>query len=169
VRFVDDDQIPLDRLDLGCPAAGKVHRADHDTVLHERAGVAVAGDLAAGLGVEDDGRQMEFVLKLQGPLLADGGRGDDQNPPSAFGPVLADGQSRLDGLAQTDLIGQENAFGDRRAHGEQSGFDLVRVQVYTGIEERLGQSFHPFAALTTQLVGKEPGMVWSRHPASLPM
>ena len=59
--------------------------------------------------------------------------------PLAFGPFLRDDQARLDGLAQTDLICQHRPLRQWRMKGEQSGFDLVRIQIDLGVNQRAGQ------------------------------
>lgn len=50
---------------------------------------------------------------------------------------MGNDQPRLDSLAQPDLIGQQGALGQRVLTGEQRGVDLMRVQIDTGIEQRL--------------------------------
>jgi hypothetical protein len=48
-------------------------------------------------------------------------------------------ESRLDGLAQADLVGEDRSSGQRVLEGEESGVDLMRVQVDSCLDQRAGQ------------------------------
>ena len=99
------------------------------------------------------------------PLLAQIGRADHQQAAALFRPVLADYERGLDGLAQTDFVGQQHTFLKRVAQCEQCRLDLVRVQVDTGIEQRLGKAVDPIGAMAPrEFVGVVLGVVGGDQP-----
>ena len=65
VGLVDHDQIPADGADLASMPAGKVDRRDGSRMGVEGVRAAPTFDLAVGLGVEHEDRQIELLLKLQ--------------------------------------------------------------------------------------------------------
>lgn len=73
--------------------------------------------------------------QLRAPLLLQGAGYDDEETSTALRPVLTEHETCLDRLAETNLIGQEDALTDGRAQGEQRRFDLVGVEIHTGVEE----------------------------------
>ena len=103
-------------------------RADDDSVLLERGAVAIPLKIAAGMGVKNNGGQVEFFLKLQGPLFPQRGRGDDEQLAATFRPRLAEDETGFDGFAKADFIGEQDAFGERRPQREHGGLDLVGIE-----------------------------------------
>ena len=84
---------------------------EHGLLVQRRAPAPLR--LAVGLGVEHPRGQVELLLQLQRPLLADGCRADHQQPALALRPELAEHDARLDRLPETDLVGQDHALGER--------------------------------------------------------
>lgn len=119
-------------------------------------------------GVQHHGGQVEFVLQLQRPLLAQRSGADDQQLPLALGPVLAEHDARLDGFAQTHLVGQQHALAQRRAQRKHRSLDLVGVQVHAGVKKRLAQTLEPAACvLQGQVVRDVFGLVGGEvHPSA---
>ena len=137
--------------------------------VRKRVWVAVGLGLPVGAGVEDDVGEVELLFKLQAPLLAEAGGADDEQPPFAFGPILAQHQPGLDGLAEPDLIGQQHALRQRIAKGEGGGVDLVRVQVHAGVEQRHRQTIPATRPmLPGELVSEVSGVVRGGHIAFIP-
>ena len=98
--------------------------------------------LAVGRGVQDGRGQVEFLLQLKAPLLADGSGADDEQAAAALGPELAEDQAGFDGLAQADFVGQQDALAEGGFQGEQGGVNLVRVQVNGRVEQRGGEAIN---------------------------
>jgi hypothetical protein len=118
VGLVDDDEIPGDAGDLGGPCGGEMVRADDDPPLGlERVGPALAAETVVKGGLEDEGGEGELVLEFLLPLLAEGGREDQQDAAAALGPTLRDDDGGLDGFAEPDLVGEDDALreGERKA------------------------------------------------------
>ncbi len=94
------------------------------------------------------------------PLLAQVGRGDDQNSALALSPFLRDQQTGFDGLSETDFIGQDGAFGQRIAGREQRRVDLMWVQIDLRIQQRTGHAIHRIGCgAAGQLVSKVSELV----------
>ena len=108
----------------------------------KRIGGTVLDGLPVGLGFKQASGDTEFVRQFLMPLLAQVGRGNDQNAAFALGPFLRDQQARLDGFAEADFVGKNGALGQRVARSEQRGIDLVRVQVDLSIQQRTGHAVH---------------------------
>jgi hypothetical protein len=53
---------------------------------------------------------------------------------------LAKDEASFDGLAEPDFIGKEDPIGEGSTKSEESGFNLMGVQVHTGIEQRPGET-----------------------------
>ena len=79
--------------------------------------------------VENHGFQVELVLELQLPLLAEGrGERDQHFFRSGFQHVAQD-ESCLDCLSESDLIGKHHAACLHRVDGGAERVDLVRVRI----------------------------------------
>jgi hypothetical protein len=115
VRFVDDYQVPRHGLNvLGFAGRELVGADEHGSAIAcevERICRTILDGLPVGLGFKEAGRDTELVCQFLMPLLAQIGRGDDQNAALALGPLLGDQQACLDGFAETDLIGEDGALG----------------------------------------------------------
>ncbi len=87
VRFVDDDQVPVDRTDSRTASPSELVGTDHSrSIVLER--VRRAGLLPSGPGarVENDRRDEELLAKLLRPLLPQRRGDDDENPARPFRP-----------------------------------------------------------------------------------
>ena len=137
VRFIHHHQVPADALQVVGPGFGeRVGADDRPRVVLERLRIARLARGVVTARFQDQTLQVELVLQLLVPLLAQVGRNDDEDAPLALGPVLGDDQARFDGLPQTHFVGQDDAPRQRIAAGEQGRFHLVRVEVDGGIEQR---------------------------------
>lgn len=58
----------------------------------------------------------------------------DQDAPFALGPALRNDKAGLDGLARPHLVCQDHTPGKRALKSEESGLDLVRIEVDLGID-----------------------------------
>ena len=58
-----------------------------------------------------------------------------------------------------NLVGQDDALRQGRLQGEQRCFDLMRVQVYGGVEQRHGQAVHAARGPTRQVVSEILGVM----------
>ena len=88
---------------------------------------------------EDDGGQAEFVLQFLVPLFAQVGGDDDEDFVPPLRPALRDDQPGFDGFAEADFVGKDDAAREGIAAGEKRGIDLVRVEVYLGIDQGRGE------------------------------
>jgi hypothetical protein len=86
--FINNHKIPSDLFKLFRTAGGKMHGANNDLLAPERVQNAKFLLVVIRFCIQHDGWQIEFFRELQRPLLAERGRADDQNVPSAFCPVL---------------------------------------------------------------------------------
>lgn len=88
VSFVDDGEVPLGVADVRRFGFGELVGADDDFVSVK--GVEVAGfdGCVETLGLQDDGREEEFLQQFTGPLLPEVGRSNDQEAAFMLGPVL---------------------------------------------------------------------------------
>ena len=153
VGLVHDDEIPGEGLDFRRHPRGVVVGANDDLRLLEGRGVAGFLEIPVGMGVEDDGGQVELFVEFERPLLPKRSRGDDKQAASAFRPRLAEDEARLDGLAETDLIREQDSLRERRAQGEKRGFNLVGIEGDGGVEERPAQAIHAVPADPAEFVG----------------
>jgi hypothetical protein len=144
--FVDDHQVPRHGLHvLGFACRELIGADEYGGAVAcevERVCRTVLDGLAVGPGFKQAGGDTELVCQFLMPLLAQVGRGDDQNAALALGPFLRDQQACFDGFAETDFVGKDGAPGQRVARREQRGVDLVRVQVDLSIQQRTGHAVH---------------------------
>lgn len=159
MRFVENDQVPRDFLDVVGLGLGELVGADdraggeHERVpLRLLAAVSFLQRVVA-LGFEDQPLQTELVLQFLMPLLAQVGGDDDENPAPPFGPALRNDQARLDGLAEAHLVGKDDAARKWVAAGEEGSIDLMRVEIDLGIDQRRGQRLHGVAC---RAAGEQP-------------
>ena len=159
--FVDDDEVPWRRSDIGRLAARKLIGADDDGVLHlERLKIPLFDCLVVGLRFQYPARQEELFGQFLMPLLAQIGRHDDENTPLPLRPSLRKDKTRLDGLAQANLVGQQRALRKRRVESEQRRVHLVRIQIHLRAGNRAGELLHAVRrAALGQLVGEVLGVV----------
>ena len=122
---------------------------------------------AVSLRVEDARRQVELLLQLHRPLLAQRCRANHQQPALALRPELAEHDARFDRLAEADLVGQDHALGERRLEREERGFDLVRVEIDRRVEQRHRQSIHAARGPARQVVGEVLRVMWSQIHSAL--
>lgn len=108
----------------------------------KRAEIALLDLLVVGLGFQNTARQKELLGQLLVPLLAQIGGNYCKDTPSAFRPSLRNHQAGLNRFTQPDFVSQDCPLRERRPEGKQSGFYLVRVQVYLGIHESAGELLH---------------------------
>ena len=110
MRFVEDDQVPVDALDIVSLGLRELVGTDDRTGgEQERVPLLLFADRVVAFGFEDQPLQAELVLQLLMPLLAQVRRNDDEHLPPPFGPALGKDQAGLDGLAQTNLVGEDHA------------------------------------------------------------
>ncbi len=88
VRLVNDDEVPLDLLDVSVLAPGEMIRTDDDVTLIERIEVSFPYLLIETLRFQDKGREKELVGQLLVPLLSQTGGHDDEKLSLSFGPFL---------------------------------------------------------------------------------
>ena len=160
VRFVQHRQIPVDALDVVRFAFRKLVGADDDVFLVEGVGLAFAQGVVV-FAFEDDGAQAEFVLQFLVPLFTQVGGGDDEYFAPPLRAALCDDQPGFDGFAEADFIGKDDAAREGIAAGEKRGIDLVRVEVYLGIDQGRGEGFDAVAGgAPGQLPGKVLALLW---------
>ena len=112
MRFIDNRKIKASALDLNLLAGSEIVGHDDDLLLCK--GVqASALVVVVVAGVNDFVVDAEFFCKFESPLLADGGRADNDNLSLSNCPILAKHQAGLDGLAEANLICENHAFGKR--------------------------------------------------------
>lgn len=110
MRFVEDDQVPVDALDIVSLGLRELVGTDDRTGgEQERVPLLLLADRVVAFGFEDQPLQAELVLQLLMPLLAQVRRNDDEHLPPPFRPALGDDQAGFDGLAQTNLVGEDHA------------------------------------------------------------
>ena len=160
VRFVQYRQIPVDAPDVVRLAFGERVGADDGIFLLEGVGLVFAQDVVV-FAFEDDAAEAEFVLQFLVPLFAQVGGGDDEDFVPPLCPTLRDDQPRFDGFAEADFVGKDDAARERVAAGEQCGIDLVRVEVYLGIDQCRGEGFDAVAGgAAGQLPGEVLALLW---------
>lgn len=146
MRFIKDDQVPLNLFDVFGLGLGELVGADYRARGHqERVLPLLLADGVVTLGFEDQPLQAELVLQFLMPLLAQVGRDDDENPAPSLRPALRDHQARLDGLAEADFVGKDDAPRKWVAAGEEGGIDLMRVEIDLRIDQRRCQRLHGVA------------------------
>jgi len=155
VRFVKYDEIPGDTLDVGRFGFGELVGTDDERFLDEGVGLVFAQGVVV-FAFEDDAVQAEFVLQFLVPLFAQVGGDDDEDFVPPLCPALRDNQPRFDGFAEADFVGEDDAARERVTAGEECGIDLVRVEVYLGINQGRGEGFDAIAGGAT---GELPGEV----------
>ena len=110
MRFVEDDQVPVDALDIVSLGLRELVGTDDRTGgEQERVSLLLFADRVVAFGFEDQPLQAELVLQLLMPLLAQVRRNDDEDLPPPLGPALGKDQAGFDGLAQTNLVGEDHA------------------------------------------------------------
>ena len=77
--------------------------------------MALLDGRVVGLRFEDSAGEEELLGQFLMPLLAQVGRGDDQDAPLALRPFLREHKTGLDRLAETDLVRKQSPFRQRRA------------------------------------------------------
>ncbi|MNH02536.1 hypothetical protein D3C79_617790 [compost metagenome] len=108
MRFIQHHQIPGNGLDVLRLGFGELIRAEHWAVgEHKRVSDALLAKRVVALGFQNQTLQIELVLQLLVPLLAQVGRSDDQDAPTTLGPALRDDQPSLDRLTQAHLVSQD--------------------------------------------------------------
>ena len=155
VRFVQHRQIPVDAPDVVRLAFRKLIGADDEVFLVEGVGLVFVQGVVV-FAFEDDAVQAEFVLQFLVPLFAQVGGDDDEDFVPPLCPALRDNQPRFDGFAEADFVGEDDAARERVTAGEECGIDLVRVEVYLGINKGRGEGFDAIAGGAT---GELPGEV----------
>ena len=99
VGFVHYHQVPGHAAQIVGLGLGKLIRADeHAAGLFKRLFVASFDNLFVAFGLQDQRLQAEFVLQFLMPMLAQIGRGNDEDVPFALGPALGDDQTGFDGF-----------------------------------------------------------------------
>ena len=100
MRFVEDDQVPVDALDIVSLGLRELVGTDDRTGgEQERVPLLLFADRVVAFGFEDQPLQAELVLQLLVPLLAQVRWNDDEHLPPPFRPALGDDQAGFDGLA----------------------------------------------------------------------
>lgn len=124
-------------------------------VWTSEAGIDLSGrtDILADLGTSGK----------EGEIADLGGKSWSQNQaprqaPLPLCPSLREDQARLDGLAQADLIRQQRPLRQGRIKGKQGSFDLMRIEVYLGIDQCPGEPLRavggaPFGQLVSEVFG----------------
>ena len=75
--------------------------------------------------------------------------------------MLQDDQPGFDGFAEADFVGKDDAAREGIAAGEKRGINLVRVEVYLGINQGRGEGFDAVAGSAPgQLPGKVLALLW---------
>jgi hypothetical protein len=148
VRLVHDHQLrrPQQELVLVPLVLDKVNANDlHGVVLVHRAARRQAPfQLRHGARPHHDGFQVEFLLKLLLPLVAQVWRAQDREPPDLPSlPQLPGDGGSLDGLSHAHVVRDEQP--DRvQAEGEHEGHRLVRSGTHgDATEGREGRSVLP--------------------------
>src|SRR5690606_14002004 len=111
VSLVDDNEVPLDRPQLLTYQAREVKREDENGARVQRV-ASLTARFSVGLRVYDHSRKVELLLHLERPLLANGRRAYDEQPPAALRPVLAEHDAGFDRLSEAHFVGQNDALGE---------------------------------------------------------
>src|SRR4051794_29280224 len=103
------------------------------------------------------------------PLLPQIGRRDYQYAPLLFCPLLRQHQARFDRFSKSNLVSQKRPFRKWRMESKERGFDLMRVEVDLGINQRARQLLDTIGRTPfCKLVGKKSCVVrCQRHAAAL--
>ena len=84
----------------------------------------------------------------------------DENATPALRPFLGQHESRFNGLSQTNLIRKQRALRQRGLECEESGIDLVGIQIDLCIRERRRELLDAIGrAAARELVGEVLGVV----------
>lgn len=152
VRFVKYDKFPGDAFDIGRFGFGELVGTDDGALLVKRvfAGFAQGGVVFL---FEDDAIQAKFFLYFLMPLFTQVGGGDDEDFAPPLRAALCDDQPGFDGFAEADFIGKDDAAREGIAAGEMRGINLVRVEVYLGIDQGRGEGFDAMLSLAARRVG----------------
>lgn len=108
----------------------------------ERVRRALLDGLAVGLGLKKAGGNAEFVCQFLMPLLAQVGRGDDENPTLALCPALGDQQPGFNRFAQADFISKDGTLGQWIAGREQRRVYLVRIEINLSVQQCACHAIH---------------------------
>jgi len=136
VRFIDHNHVPWDLCDSSRLGGGEVVRADDGLILLIERVTAILLQPSDNLSVQNLGGDEELLAQLLLPLLAEHGGHDNENAPAAFSPLLRKHDTCFDRLAQSDFVGQDRTVGERRTQSEESGVDLMGIQVNPRIGNR---------------------------------
>ena len=111
VRFVDDDEIPVNPGDVGSLRPGELVGAKDDAAVRlERPELPLPDCVVVGLGFEDTARKKELLLQFLIPLLPKVRWRDDENAPLPLRPFLGENEPSLNGLSKSDFIRKERAL-----------------------------------------------------------
>ena len=137
MRLVDDHEVPAHLRQLLVVLSGKRIGANDDgRLLVKRIALALCFQPAIGLGVEHEGREEEFVGQFLAPLLAQAGRGDNEELAAALRPLLREQYPRFDGFSQPYFIGQNRPLRQGRFERKKRRLHLMRIQVHLRILQR---------------------------------
>ena len=169
VGFIDDDEIPRRDHELVGMARGKLERADNDSLLLERALLALFDHFVVVARFENECRQKEFFFDLLRPLLTKVSRTNNQDEAFAFRPFLGKDEARFDGFSKTDFIGENGALGQRRLERKERGLNLVRVEIDLRVEQCSRQFFGVGNRMApAEFMGEEFCVVVSYHSLAPP-
>src|SRR5690606_30088392 len=100
MRFVENDQVPVNALEIVSLGLGELVGTDDRTGGEEEWILSILlADRVVAFGFENQSLQAELVLQLLVPLLAQVGRNDDENLAASLGPALRDDQPCFNGPA----------------------------------------------------------------------
>ena len=108
--FVNYYQIPWNRLDILSLALGELIGTDNDFWCLKRPKLPLLDGDIVGFSFKDAAGQEEFFGELLKPLLTEVGRGNDENTPFAFRPLLRKYEASLNGFAKANLIRQQGTL-----------------------------------------------------------
>lgn len=74
--------------------------------------------------------QIELVLQLLVPLLAQVSWDDDEDAATTLAPTLRDDKTRFNRLSEPDLVSQDYTARKRILADEQCGFDLMGIEIH---------------------------------------
>ena len=95
------------------------------------------------------------------PLFTQVGGGDDEDFAPPLRAALCDDQPGFDGFAEADFVGKDDPAREGIATGKECGSDLVRVEVYLGIDQGRGEGFDAVAGSAPgRLPGKVLALLW---------
>jgi hypothetical protein len=111
VRLINDDEIPRDPSNVYFLIAGKLIGADEDSISSSKGRWIPCLYLSIErFRFQNFAWKEKLLCQFLLPLLAEIGRGDHQNLPSPFSPLLGNDQPSFNSFTQTHFICEQRSL-----------------------------------------------------------